>query len=432
MSLLMDALKKAEQEKKEAAKKRDSLEDSGIHLQQSDADITDPHKVVSTDAPGPTSAETDDKANESSSLDLSLAPIDPSLDQPIKEQKPDQRDGLEDQNEEKQALNIEASGLTPDSQTPELQPISPDKIGDTSELDIIQTPQAKAHDPDQTFHGVGLEESFSSELFEETVQGEPFKPEDSVRSYDETLPGVPAAQLAKDIGTQDQPTPVAAQTIFTATSTIAKPSSGFGWLLISLAFVAVGSAVIFYYYSVTPVSRDIPSPLVARGVETIISSSTNNIALPEPALIVNDNIPQQLTAENDGVDGQTDIVVEDDSPLATEGSESVDSESLAGTDVDPGLTDATVETGFQSQDPERLPDVIEPPPSLIKITRSQKPTEENVLVQEAFTAYRAGDYSQAEVKYQQAFEQSADNRDVILGLAAIATRNGERNRAFNL
>jgi Flp pilus assembly protein TadD len=69
---------------------------------------------------------------------------------------------------------------------------------------------------------------------------------------------------------------------------------------------------------------------------------------------------------------------------------------------------------------------------LIKLTRSQPDSSRNTLIHEAYRAYQAGDYSQAEEKYLQAYRVLPDNRDVLLGMAAIAIQKGNDAQAMDI
>lgn len=441
----MDALKKAEQEKKEAAKKRNLGEDTGIHLQES---TTGTHSKPSPAAKAESTAENPvaeqaERSLSASMLDLSLEPLEhrqrqlPTANQTREDNEPaaDEFVGDEDVTIQADLGDISHGGTELETDQESSHPDQKSKQQNegrhdlTAEMELTHSQPAPQPDPDQTFHGVDPDKAFSPELYEDTLQGEPFKADDPAKSYDETLPGVPAAQLARDIGSQDQPTPVAAQTIFTATNTIAKPSSGFRWLLISLAVLAVGSAIVFYYYSVTPMSRNIPSPLVARGVETIVSpgAAVNNVT-PAPA-----NTPPvepaaaEITeaATTDTADTVSETAAElSEQPniaVATEGGDAVaeNAEAVADTGTgEPGLEDA------------RLPEVIEPPSSVIRISRSQPALQPGPLVQDGWAAYQAGDYNLARTRYRQAYEQTPENRDVLLGLAAVAARMGNDREAL--
>lgn len=445
MSLLMEALKKAEQEKRDAAKKLiGSDEELSVTRRESIGDITDSHLIAGATDPAPavdpetTPESPADRTYQTMSLDLALEPLDVSQQNPLLPKRSagilavEQRESAETDADTTHSVtgemltletsrNIAAADLA----------IDPDK---THQVELPAATVAQA-DPDQTFHGVNLDQQAVPGLYDDTIQGEPFKPGDLNHSYDETLPGVPAAQLARDIGTQDQPTPVAAQTLFTATGTVAKPSSGFRWLLISLCVLAVGSAAVFYYYSTTPVSRNIPSPMVARGVETIIpSQELQTIAAGTPAVTpapAAPAVPQDSVAEpaapapveqalETPVDAQA--VASNVEPAPEPGPAAVATEEA----VAAPLATAT------PAEPAALPAVIEPPASLIRISRNVAPADEGVLISEAFRAWQQGDYELARMKYLQANEQAPDNRDVLLGLAAVATRTGDMLRALQL
>ncbi len=431
----MDALKKAEQEKKEAVKRRELPDETGMHLEKQEVKKTSPEEPAQeTNLPDISIPEQSTSEEEPLQSDLSLSPLQ--------------------------------SDSTPKPQQPEAEPTP--EISETQTVDdgdIIRTmemPQAASgsvtlkepdednppvpkiemqEDIDQSFAGVDLEQTFNAGLFEDTVQGEPFKPEELAKSYNETLPGVPAAQLAKDIGTQDQPTPVAAQTIFTATNTIAKPTSGFRWLLISLAILAVISALIASYFFVTPVSRDMPSPLVARGVETIITQPAQPISPPvTPPQAAQEELVEEILGEADLTEAEVEVITD-----VVTNAESVSGEIVTDADVttDQSIGQADISTELQdfselaqtitesASPPQALPEVIEPPSSMVRITRSSQSGEKVQLIQDAFSAYQSGDYAQAQLKYSEALDQFPDSRDAMLGMAAVAIQTGRQEQALN-
>ncbi|MGK0296422.1 MAG: tetratricopeptide (TPR) repeat protein [Gammaproteobacteria bacterium] len=437
MSLLMDALKKAEQDKKDAANKRNLTEDSEIQVQQNSAEATGPNQDLnSTNNSLPVQA---DLSSDKSSLDLSLEPIEAGLEQGSTEKDDPEKFTLP-KPEVEEIMEDSFEDVTQAIEQPITTTGEHKKLEITRELEVAEIPQAPDMNPQQTLHEVDLDKTFSSELYEDTLQGEPFKSEDYHKSYDETLPGVLAAQLAKDIGTPDQPTPVAAQTIFTATNTIAKPSSVLRWLLVTFAIFAVGSAIIVYYYSVIPISRDMPSPLVARGVETIISNAGVNKLAPITVLSQDPSAQTAtdgLTPNGDiGSDGITDEETIDESMVTDTVTDIADPEAdnqITDTnDLESSIAATQDSFGLGLEDTATLPKVIVPPSSLVKITRSQPRSGDNQLIKEAYIAYRAGEYSRAEAIYLQAEEIIPDNRDVLLGLAAISTRKGDMDTALNL
>jgi len=429
MSLLMDALKKAEQEKREAAKKLLSPDDTAILDSDANQGTADT-EAVAADESGeqPSTSSPADTTYQTSALDFTLAPIELKK---VPAEVPDNQETRTDavDPDEELTLNVHMDELSLESEVAD-----PDRNDDkTREIDSRVTETDVSLDPDQTFHGIDLDTSqaANSGLYEDTIQGEPFKTGDMARSYDETLPGVSAAQLARDIGSRDQPTPVAAQTVFAATNTISKPSYAFRGLLISLCVLAVGSAVVFYYYSVTPVVRDIPSPMVARGVETIIHGHEFETMVPaEVAAAISsmnitggsDPMAEMGTAAPEAMaETLTEVPVEE-IPAPTEITEVVEeTEALAVT------VPETVPPASYS-----LPPVMVAPASMVMISRSTRPADEGRLVNEAFAAYQQGNYELAKLRYEQAYAQTPDNRDVLLGLAAIAGKNDDTARAVQL
>jgi tetratricopeptide (TPR) repeat protein len=79
-----------------------------------------------------------------------------------------------------------------------------------------------------------------------------------------------------------------------------------------------------------------------------------------------------------------------------------------------------------------LPDTIEPPESLIKISRSKAAPPEAALLRQAYAAYRNGDQAAAAEAYAGVLERRPENRDALLGLAALALRQDQPQRALNL
>lgn len=64
------------------------------------------------------------------------------------------------------------------------------------------------------------------------------------------------------------------------------------------------------------------------------------------------------------------------------------------------------------------------PAALIRITRGSRPDGVNAALQEAYAAFRAGRWADAELAYRDVLGREAGNRDAHLGLAALAVRAG--------
>lgn len=66
----------------------------------------------------------------------------------------------------------------------------------------------------------------------------------------------------------------------------------------------------------------------------------------------------------------------------------------------------------------------------ISIKASVKETEESVLLNEAYQAYTAGDITGAETSYRKVLDIDAENRDALLGQAAIFVGQNKNNQAI--
>ncbi|MBI2969372.1 MAG: tetratricopeptide repeat protein [Gammaproteobacteria bacterium] len=418
----MDALKKAEQEKKEAAKRleesREAPEPGSGDAVQVNAEITAERPI---EAGQPDAVDAADAARHSATQRLSLEPMaahaapaaeagDPSLKLSV---EPSDEGGREEP-------SLEESRATPRQPAPG----SGDAEGEG----------------DRTFHGAEPDVVLAG-LFEPTVQGEPIEIPEASKSYDETLPGVPAVQLARDIGGDGQPTPVAAQTVFTAGGTKAQPSPGLKWTLISLAVLAVLAAGIWYYYTVTPVSRDVPSPLVARGIETLAPPPTLPVESADQtesgALIAAETgtgaeagarAESPLTAPAPAT-GAEDASLATTLPAAGPRPEQTPEPQPAAAATD-AAEPAPAIARAQPDAAAALPAVIEPPPSLIKISRRRSPSNEGVTIQRAYAAYQAGDLAGAKAYYSAVLDRFPDNTDALLGLGAVAVRENDAPRAL--
>ena len=97
---------------------------------------------------------------------------------------------------------------------------------------------------------------------------------------------ISAETLVQDMGSgREIPTPVAAQTVFSAVSRYSERRQFMEWMVfLSLVTAIVIATGVFYYFKVTPLTPETSSPLVAKGVEAG-TDKTIAIDLPmvEPA-----------------------------------------------------------------------------------------------------------------------------------------------------
>ena len=426
----MDALKKAEQEKKEAAKR---LEQASEHARlertgEPPADITSEHAV--TPASEPPSGENQPLSLEARSPDPGPEPaFVPALTpaQPAAALVHDTSPPLRSRELELAAFNKEMADPSPG--------VDP---GDKTE--VRETPLSGAQDMDQTFHGIQLPEAPPSGMYEETVQGEQFETGEPVKTYEETLPGVPALQFAKDIGGKDQPTPVAAQTVFTA-GEIGRQSDStwLKWAYIGLPLIVVVAGAVWYYYTVTPVSRNLPSPWVARGIETVVpgpsvpvpqadaivagtvTGPAAGVAVPES---ISTAVPVPATAEAAAIPADAAAPV----PATTVQPETAAAQPAAGVAATtPPAVDEEEESASSARPAQPA---FGSPPSLVRITRGKKPSDEGLLIKQAFSDYASGKLDAAKNGYMAVLTRLPDNVDALLGLGAIAMKEGDLTRAL--
>jgi tetratricopeptide (TPR) repeat protein len=451
----MDALKKAEAEKKQAAKR---LQDVDI----GDREITG-ENIISDDA---RSNEDNDSVPELFTETAQLA-LEPIVDQRFVETEDPVFVDHDDSNDEVEIVldtlsedltleNTIAEGIESDNESFE-ESINISDLNDTTIIEGLSTENASAPF-DDTVNGVLVDEE---------------DPDTDV--YEETLPGVAAEQLVKDLGGgQFQPTPVAAKTMFSAGRTN-NNQSPFKWgAFIVLSLLASGSFAIFYYFTITPVSRSLPSPLITRGIESsdvevvtltpqaveteVVSGAIISIAVEEspiesvgetnavqPVLedtqtkrivadldvaekidikqLIADEIKayENRTKENALIDAkQTDIKTQEEIEKVNE------------TIVDKPVVEnkKAIAKKMPEQIAEQAPESIQFNASLISISKSKKLEQVNTVVKQAFKAYQDGRYDAAKSIYESVLISDPDNRDVHLGLAAIAISNQDRKNAY--
>ena len=437
MSLLMDALKKAEQDKKDAAKRLKEAEtEKGDELELSHAEaVAEPE---SADESGDPSQEknlelADDAigTSKAGSADLSLEPMGDEL----------QTGG--DDNKEQQANDVE---LKPEGDSGEQG--SRDEITiehpSMSGKDEVKVKVPDTSDQTSTLPTLSIEEPETA--VEDTIQSSgPDEYTETISDSRITRSVISAAELASDIGdVTDHPTPVAAQTIFTAVGT-SRTGDTFKWVMfIILCLIITVSFSVFYYFSITPLDRDLSSPLVAKGVESdpvllpmveipeeiltgeiidepdIQAATTDEIYLQEDvsAAMTGQAVDEpEATAPELSAQMTDTPVVEPDEPEVKEDIVTV---------VPPVLAEGDADTGIATT----LPDKIEIESALIEISHSKTKDTGSVLINKAYAEYIAGDYVAAEASYREVLKKNTDNRDALLGLAAIAYQKADYQSAF--
>lgn len=485
MSLLMDALRRAEQEKKAAADKLKEKEDSlkgnwadteGLSLiPEDDNDNQKDGNSVEDEKPG----ESGD-VSHSIDPDATLAEARESLDlAPEREKSGKHPDAINmspesvgsesnhDQIDDHYNLSLEdddkSYGISDSivSQDQTHSSAGPHSVGEKFTIDMSGEAgeQTLSSDQDNTNNTFILENQTQRSGHDKSTEYEVTL--EQTRTYSEStgnnqLTGEKNEQKTRNYSA------VAAQNVFAAKRNKSQTALT---VVILILLIAIGltAAGFFYYYSVTPVTRQIVSPRVAENIsgprESTETISPENISetlgemepLPPPIAETPDNESIVTDESNGGIDstvkGNVDDVSSSDNNKDTQVNDGkVDHESkkqaLSGNEA---LNDRSAEasiskTTTQSLDTAGLEDVAEPTdvtsdelelrPSLIKISRSREKSTANETVTRAYQAYTRGELEQARRLYGQVLDSSPNNRNALLGLGAIAMRLNNLDTAF--
>jgi tetratricopeptide (TPR) repeat protein len=429
----MDALKKAEEEKKQAAKRLQEVEVETREV-SGENNVTRDKQIAEEESTEPKIL--------SETAQLSLEPI--SLNEKFDDTKEEVL--VDDSHNEREVPTVDESEAFSEDITLENTVASGLELEKDQEL--FEETQ-KVIDLNDTTIIEGLSSEIASAPFDDTFHGVLFEEEQDTAVYEETLPGVPADQLVKDLGGGEfQPTPVAAKTVF-STGRPSKKNSSFKWsIFIALAILATASFAIFYYFTITPVSRKLPSPLIARGIESNIAAPPIISSPPESGIIISPVVEQEqaevveveiedpaisneMNANLDEALAEDDkqAVVEEAKPAAADQNileEVISIDETENNIAVEEINEANIEESLEKQPIEN----IQVEPSLISITKSKATKKVNVMVTEAFNAYKEGHYDAAKSIYIGVLKDDPDNRDAHLGLAAIAISNQDRKNAY--
>ena len=288
-----------------------------------------------------------------------------------------------------------------------------------------------------------LDESFRDEviragrtvpgIYDETLQGEIYTPPEPERAYDETLPGVSALELARDLGEENQPTPVAAQTVFTATAT-RQAQFRYKWpAIIGIGLVVVVAGSIVLYQAVTPEVNDIPERQLVGDLElthppvvqTHLPASPPTVPLSAEAAQHTTQIKPAETPET-ATPAPAGSVVET-APKSPGGGDDQERRAAGIARVPP--VKVAEESGKQPP-VERTEKA--PATELVKISRSKAMDPRGKVLDDAYAAFQNGDMRGARNEYEQALKLFPDNRDALLGLGAIAMKEGDLARGYEI
>lgn len=112
--------------------------------------------------------------------------------------------------------------------------------------------------------------------------------------------------------------------------------------------------------------------------------------------------------------------------------EPVETVQVVTTEVETSPNDIAMQDTVASSDEAANQPIEQEPVNLISFSRRQTPTAIDPNLQNAYSAFQRDDLVTAQALYQQVLQESPRQRDALLGLAAIAVRNGESSLAMEL
>ncbi|MGH6635754.1 MAG: tetratricopeptide repeat protein [Gammaproteobacteria bacterium] len=236
-------------------------------------------------------------------------------------------------------------------------------------------------------------------------------------------------------------THVTAHTIFSSTQgTYASRIKRYSLVASLVVLALVGTAVL--YYVLLPPIQVTPAPSVAIEAPPAAPNPARQTQPPLPALHAaapaatqfSETAPAQTEAVLPSVEPSipqpqsvTAFPAPEDQPFP-EASREAESERPIETTVmpDPASEPATAVSL------EAYSQTIALPVSAIKISRSRATRNWNVDLAQAYRAYRAGDYVAARKGYEAVLRVQPEQRDALLGLAAVESRYGRMERAHGI
>lgn len=440
MSLLMEALRKAEEEKKRAAQEQ-QLSSTQEGAAGADTGSTTGETTVSE--PG---ARTDSLIDTSR---LSLEPIDvarqPSAAAPG-ESGAMTEISLEDLHEPTTRFQLE-----PGAGPAEAGPDEP----------TMRRPEL----PDQE-HAAAESESEDMEATKPSQKAV----QSSVQEYFEASQSMSMdkqrAQADMAVGDSTGATPVSAHTVFSAKSR-RSTSRLLAYVTVVVLLLAAGlGAVGVWYYTGTPATQAPLSPLLAHNVEKPASPPLKLPAVEAPAPPAHKSAPSAGNVET--VAPEFSQAPAETAPPAQPGiaaaNGSAGNNEAVPTGVSEGAT-ATTTTTVEAATPAAIPESAaaatpseasatapapakKPPtlswspppmaaagsdvmPGQLQIQRVPAQMRVNEKVEAAYAAYQSGNLNRAETLYREVLAREPDQRDALLGIAALATRRGDRNEAVD-
>ncbi|GJM11938.1 MAG: hypothetical protein DHS20C12_03410 [Pseudohongiella sp.] len=479
MSLLMDALRKAEEAKKKAAQESNSEETTPV--------------AAAEDSQEKVAAENVSEESSAPEVELTMAEIDevpqrsavPNLETPLEfedeedyvlptslaaesEAASDAQPSYPLEPEAPPSPEAEATPTNVESYEPPLEPeesktdVPPpqeeaqfDKIPDeivarqSAELDSLESV-----DPDETETEATVEEPAAA------------REEAAIR------PAAVAArvpQRASDRSrVRDEPGRTTARNVFAAKkSPLGKQNvriavgGALGLLVVAVATyfylslteestfnIPAGSYVTTEFVDSGFSSEELDEPLSIEAVTAEVEAAVDEIvsATAEPQISAGtaDEVANEeaaLAAVDTNVIAEPPVNEIEDIPQPSQSAANLQPESIATQAAEPVAIATTIgDEAEDSSEPvvdaDQLATIDEPsspqPTNLISFRRQQSVVTVDPNLDRAYAAYQQGALDQAEVLYRQTLANDPRQRDALIGLASIAARNGDSTEALDL
>jgi tetratricopeptide (TPR) repeat protein len=386
MSLLMDALRKAEADKKQASA---ATPDSAAVIEEphdNDIDLGDAFVSSAAAESKPFSPEPDELLAPPAGL--ALEPLETEADIAL---AADSTAGIEPSDETRVAA-VEPSSRTPTTRAVENQN---DTYSDHAQSDRI---------PDV----------------------EPLAASNSARVVNSGITeAVVSAHTVFDAGAQGP-----SRRVIISGSVIA--------VVIACAFTSLG----IYYFNLPPIAHQIPSPSVAFDVEKSPSKVLPTVAVESAAeapakTVMRIETPRDLEVPPSSIADAEVMAVPSLPDDATAHFPEYTAPELDASDykeepiIGAGEQEPDTTTTRQAEStPGTI--VIGVRPGEVRIARSARTSDTNEIMKQAYAAYVVGDYARSEELYQSVLSQRPEQRDALLGVAALKLRAGEVAQAHRL
>ncbi len=276
----------------------------------------------------------------------------------------------------------------------------------------------------------------------------------------EALDSGSVTQMLRDIGQHEgQPTPVVASTVFAASKSENWGNRFMIGLSAALGLLLLVAAGLFIQYKITPDVPKVLSPSVAKGVEAKqepLIKSLDELVTPNQAAVTSVNVPETEEIETQYIshdeDKSTTELPVTSNEVVEQPVETVEITTSSDSSEEPIETAATSVANLDTPTESITPSIDGKPitkeivkeevvfspvaapvsPSMIKISKKKKPRPELDTNKRAFNAFQEGNYDVASSLYRISLKETPDNRDALLGMAAIELKKGNTQSAYQI